>query len=290
MIERNPSEDAERVTLINDGTFNILEPVEFEAVYRAVLDHADERHDEEHGRDALDELELRERPIFGALLSTAFYAGLRLGELRDLPWRCVDFHREMLRVESGYSAGERSTTKGKRGRSTPMVPVLAERLARLGQRRAFTGGADYVFSTELGQRVNEQQVREVFYAALARAGMGARRDEIDEIDERGNAQKPIVVHDLRHSFCSWAVNAYPVTAVKEFAGHRDLATTMKYVHRQTKAEDAQRGGAYLNSVLKAEATAVARPGSVLAPVPLQRGWRADARPGRGDRGPVLPSA
>ncbi|HZV75783.1 MAG TPA: hypothetical protein VFF79_18910 [Conexibacter sp.] len=40
-----------------------------------------------------------------------------------------------------------------------------------------------------------------------------------------------------------------MTKVKEYAGHRDLKTTMRYVHHQTKAEDAEAGGAYLDGIL-----------------------------------------
>ena len=37
LIASNPSEDAERVSLEDAGIFNVLEPIEFEAVYRGVL-------------------------------------------------------------------------------------------------------------------------------------------------------------------------------------------------------------------------------------------------------------
>ena len=73
LILSNPSEDAERVSLEDAGIFNVLEPVEFEAVVE------------------LDTLTESDRELFGAFLSMAFYAGPRLGELRDLPWRNVDF-------------------------------------------------------------------------------------------------------------------------------------------------------------------------------------------------------
>jgi hypothetical protein len=53
-----------------------------------------------------------------------------------------------------------------------MVTLLAGRLAGLSTRDRFTGESDYVFSTELGQRVGEAGIRNVFYAALVRAGLG----------------------------------------------------------------------------------------------------------------------
>jgi integrase len=250
LILSNPSEDAERVTVEDPGVFNVLEPAEFEAVYHAVLGELDERSEEEQEEDdAIDDLDEAQRELFGAVLSTSFYAGLRMGEMRDVPCRNVDFARAMLRVESGYTHGARSTPKGKRARSTPLVSVLEQRLTALSRRRSFTQPDDYVFCNEIGERVSDDKVRAVFYAALTRAGLGHRRAAEDV---HGNPQTPMRVHDLRHSWCTWAVNVWPVTKVKEFAGHRDIKTTMRYVHHQTKAEDAELGGSYLAGVLSSE--------------------------------------
>jgi integrase len=246
LIASNPSEDAERITLEDPGIFNILEPVEFEAVYRAVLLQQDDRPEHAREEDAIDALTGAERQLFGALLSTAFYAGPRLGEVRDLPWRNVDFDGAMIRVESGYTRGARSTPKGKRARSTPMVSILAQRLAALSTRDRFTADADYVFSNGLGERIGDARIRKVFYAALVRAGLGHRRDTFDP---RGNPQVPIRIHDLRHSWCTWAVNVWELTKVQAYAGHRDVKTTQRYVHHKTKAQDADLGGAYLEAAL-----------------------------------------
>lgn len=255
LIASNPSEDAERVSVEDPGTFNILEPSEFEATYRAVLGELDERPQDKRDStdaDAIDELSEDERVMYGAMLSTAFYAGLRMGELRDLPWRNVDFARSMVRVESGYTHAMRSTPKGKRARSTPLVDLLAKRLATLSTRENFTGSDDYVFVNGVGQRVDDGKARAIFYAALGRAGLGHKRNEVDQ---QGNPQTPIRGHDLRHSWATWAVNVWGVTKVQHYAGHADIKTTMRYVHHQTKADDAQLGAAYLDSVLTPVAVA-----------------------------------
>jgi integrase len=246
MIESNPSADAERVSVPDSQIFNVLDPVEFEAVYRAVLLQQDERPLGERPEDAIDKLDDADRELFGTFLSTAFYAGLRLGELRDLPWRNVDFAGAMIRAETGFSEGRRSTTKGKRARSTPLVPTLSRRLAALGTRDRFTRDDDYVFSTAIGERVTDKRAREVFYAALVRAGLGHRRAKTDL---RGNPQQPIRIHDLRHSWCTWAVNVWDITKVQDYAGHTDIKTTRRYVHHKAKAEDAGLAGAYLDSAL-----------------------------------------
>lgn len=246
LIHANPSEDAERITLDDPGTFNILEPLELEAVYRAVVGQQDDRPDDEQDEDAIDALSEARRELFGALLSAGFYAGPRVGELRDLPWRNVDLAGAVIRVESGFTRGARSTPKGKRARSTPMVPILSRRLAELSRRDRFTRDADYVFANALGERLGDAAIRKVFYAALIRAGLGHRRDERDQ---RGNPQTPVRVHDLRHSFCTWAVNVWEITKVQAYAGHRDIKTTQRYVHHKTKAQDADLGGVYLDAAL-----------------------------------------
>jgi hypothetical protein len=82
----------------------------------------------------------------------------------------------------------------------------------------FTAPADYVFSTALGGRITDKRLRSVFYAALVRAGLGHKRQVADR---HGNPQEPMTPHDLRHSYCTWAMNVWPVTKVKEYAGRQD---------------------------------------------------------------------
>ena len=229
LIAANPSADAERVPVEDPGTFNILEPAEFEVVHAAVIDET----------DAFDGWP------YGTLLSVAFYAGLRLGELRDLPWRNVDLADAVIRVESSFTHGDRSTPKGRRARSTPVVPLLGGRLDGLHRETPFRRDDDYVFCNPMGERIGDAGIRKVFYAGLVDAGMGNRRDAVDR---HGNPQAPMRIHDLRHSWCTWAVNVWPLTKVQAYAGHRDIKTTQRYVHHQTKAEDAALGQAYLDRV------------------------------------------
>jgi integrase len=227
MIDNNPCADAERISVPASDDFNILSPVDFEAVVRAC--------------DGLRDV---------ALLSVAYYAGLRLGEIRELRWREVDWHKRMIYVRANSSAGQRSTTKGGRVRSVPLVTELARRLEELSRRPHWTSADDYVFATDRGARIADKDVRSAFYDALARAGLDHLRDDVDK---HGEPQKPIVFHDLRHSFCSWAVDVWPVPDVKEFAGHRDIATTMKYVHRTAKSSHATMADEALTKMLGAAA-------------------------------------
>jgi len=67
-------------------------------------------------------------------------------------------------------------------------------------------------------------MRDAFYDALTAAGLGDRRTKAD----------PMVFHDLRHSFGSLAVEAWPLYDVQAYMGHADIQTTMIYVHHQPK--------------------------------------------------------
>jgi integrase len=185
MNDEHPVADAERGQVAPRDDFNVLSPIEFEAVVRAVANDVQKV----------------------ALLSTAFYAGLRVGELHELRWADIDFPASIIVVRAGSSFGERSMTKGKRVRSVPVVDVLAHRLEMLTRRERFIDDDDYVFCDEVGARFDDDKAREDFYAALKAAGMGQRREKVDK---HGEPQKPMVFHDLRHSFCTWPVNVFTV--------------------------------------------------------------------------------
>jgi integrase len=112
---------------------------------------------------------------------------------------------------------------------------LARRLDELSKREHWTDDDDYVFATDGGARIDDKDPRGYFYDALAAAGLSQLRADVDK---HGDPQKPVVFHDLRHSYCSWAVDVWPIPDVQVFAGHREISTTMKYVHRTAKAAHA----------------------------------------------------
>jgi integrase len=81
--------------------------------------------------------------------------------------------------------------------------------------------ADLVFVNAVGEYVDDDALRDRFYDALD--GVGLKR---------------LRLHDLRHSFGSLAVQAWPLSDVKAYMGHADLATTMIYIHHQPRARAA----------------------------------------------------
>ena len=63
-----------------------------------------------------------------------------------------------------------------------------------------------------------------------------------------------MLHDLRHTFGTLAVQAFPLSDVQADMGHASITTTMIYVHHALKRAAAAR----LRALLNAEATAPER--------------------------------
>ena len=94
---------------------------------------------------------------------------------------------------------------------------------------------DLVFSPGYNTPFHHDTVRKRFYSALEAAGLERLRTKDD----------PIVFHDLRHTFGTLAVQAFPLSDVKAMMGHADISTTMIYVHHVPQTDAAARLSALL---------------------------------------------
>ena len=74
-----------------------------------------------------------------ALILAAAYAGLRLGELRALRWRDIDFERRIIHVRRSYSLANEDVPKSGRARAVPLVDQVARVLDALSRRDVFIG-------------------------------------------------------------------------------------------------------------------------------------------------------
>jgi integrase len=162
-----------------------------------------------------------------ALFRVAAFTGLRLGELRALRWGDVDWTLRVVRVRRSFTWGEEGTPKSGKVRAVPMVDQAARALDTLSRREHFTRPEDRVFVNTTGGHVEESALRGRFYSALDDAGF-----------ER--------FHDLRHTFGTLAVQAFPLTDVKAFMGHADIRTTMIYAHHLPQHDAADRLTALLD--------------------------------------------
>jgi integrase len=190
-LRENAAALVERQPLRDSGDFSVLSPAEVEALARAAQSDQD-----------------------AAFFRVASFTGLRLGELRALRWMDVDFANRVVHVKRSYTHGEVGTPKSGRVRSVPLIDQAAKALDGLSKRGLYTGPEDLVFvENELGDNVDDWRLRRRFQAALDRAKLPRLR-----------------LHDLRHTFGTIAVRAFPLTDVKAYMGHADIQTTMRYVH------------------------------------------------------------
>ncbi|MCW3047998.1 MAG: site-specific integrase [Solirubrobacterales bacterium] len=250
-IAHNPAADVESIPMPKaSGDFNVLEPVQVEAVARAAAEGwapvvAGERGKRPSGKpatrvsermaQALTDQRRADAELYAAMIRFAAYTGLRLGELRALRWRDVAWGNSTVHVRlnaptSAPAASAEKRPKSELVRSVPLTDEAARAIEPLSRREHFTGPDDRVFPSPNGGLIDGGRVRDAFYVALDAVGLGHLRTKAE----------PIVLHDLRHSFGTVAVRVAPVTDVQAWMGHADLTTTQRYIHHVPQADAAHR--------------------------------------------------
>jgi integrase len=199
-----------------------------------------------------------DRPVW----ATAFYAGLRRGELRALRvsnLRGLDGDTvASIRVEHGWDdvEGERDTKSVAGVREVPMPKtlraILAENLARTGRR-----GDDFVFGLSARQPFAPSQIRRRAEKACAVAAVGAflrRERPMVELD-------PITLHECRHSCWSY-LDAAGISESRSdrYMGHSNRSVAARGRHQLDGqlVEDAARLEEYLSGALAGKVVALAK--------------------------------
>jgi len=149
------------------------------------------------------------------LFTTAFYTGMRLGEIVNLVWECVDFKRKVIIVKNinGF------TTKNKKERIIPMNLIMESLMMNRFNKEINLYNNDYIFYRVIGIKLNEDYVSKQFKKVVREAGL----------------MENIHFHTLRHSFASRLIQkGVSLFVVKELLGHEDIKTTQIYSHLQTQ--------------------------------------------------------
>jgi integrase len=123
---------------------------------------ADGRHHAVAKRRLTDsELQARARSDAqdAALVPTAAYAGLRLGELRALRWRDIDFERRIIHVRRAFTQANEDVPKSGRARAVPMADQIARSLDQLSRRDTHTAPDELVFSNPTGGYLEDSALR-----------------------------------------------------------------------------------------------------------------------------------
>lgn len=148
-----------------------------------------------------------------ALWATAFYAGLRRGELRALRWADVDLGRSEIRVARSWDERE-GPIAPKSDAGTRTVPILAVLRDHLDALKIATGrdGDDLVFGRSASVPFPASTISKRGRRAFAAAGLA-----------------PITLHECRHTFASLLIDAgVNAKAIQTFLGHSTIQTTFDY--------------------------------------------------------------
>ncbi len=119
------------------------------------------------------------------IFTTAFYTGMRLGELLNMKWSWIDFEQNIIKVQ----CTDTFTTKSKKERIIPMCATL-----RILFRNQFPKVSDldqnnFVFTRVNGIKLNEDFISKQFKKSV-------RTSKLDD---------KIHFHSVRHSFASMLV-------------------------------------------------------------------------------------
>lgn len=167
-------------------------------------------------------LDPADRPVW----ATAFYAGLRRGELQALRARDIDLESNLIAVERGWDQVEGVIEPKSRAswRRIPLLAVLREFLVE-HLRRTGHGGEELIFG---------RTVTEAFYASTVdyrakrawRAANAREREAAESEGREPDLLRPITLHRCRHTFASLLIDSGAnAKAVQEFMGHSKIQTT-----------------------------------------------------------------
>jgi integrase len=160
---------------------------------------------------------------YEAVIRTAVFTGLRLGELLGLKWSDVDFTAGVIRVRRQLTQqgelGDPKTSSGKR--DVVMFPDLGRSLRKHRLASPFSAEDDFVFATREGTPHLQGNVTK---RGLDKAAMAA------ELTRPGEPK--LRMHDLRHCFASMLIReGADVVFVARQLGHANPAITLRvYAH------------------------------------------------------------
>jgi integrase len=150
------------------------------------------------------------RPLYG----TAFYAGLRRGELRGLRWEDVDTAGGRIHVRHGWDDKE-GEIEPKSSKGTREVPVPAILRDLLVEWKLSSGRRDgLVFGRTATEPFTTSHVRTRAKSAWTMA-----------------KQTPIGLHECRHTFVTLMFEAgVPLERIGDYVGHSSTYMTDRYRH------------------------------------------------------------
>jgi integrase len=161
-----------------------------------------------------------------ALWATAFYGGLRRGELRALRDEDIDLTANVIHVRRGWDdvQGAIDPKSQKGARDVPLAAVLRRYLL---EHRARTGrrGTDLFFGRTAFDPFTPTHIRKRARAAWAATVIG------EFFAGRSAQLEPIGLHECRHTYVSLMHAAgIPLERIGDYVGHSSSYMTDRYRH------------------------------------------------------------
>jgi integrase len=176
-----------------------------------------------------------------ALWATAFFAGLRRGELRALRNDDIDLNENVISVSRGWDNVEGPiTTNSTAGERRVPIPALLRGYLLEHRMRTGRRGSDLFFGRSRMSAFESTTVRKRALRAWQAAGL-----------------EPIGLHESRHTYVSLMFDAgFPLERIGDYVGHSGSYMTDRYRHLLAghEAEASARFDAYLASKLTGEQT------------------------------------
>jgi integrase len=150
-----------------------------------------------------------------ALWATAFYAGLRRGELQALAWADVDLAKGLISVERSWDQ-KQGLVEPKSAAGRRRVPIAAVLRDYLVRHRLNNPNAHRVF----GRRTDD--------TPFSPSTIAQRAERAWE----GQGLRPVTLHECRHTFATLMIAAgVNAKALQTFMGHSSITVTLdRYGH------------------------------------------------------------
>ena len=176
---------------------------------------------EKEADDVLEQAKLFMGGYYYPHILCALRTGMRIGEIKALKWKDIDFENRQVEVRRSCRRGRVTGTKTDKWRRVDITPHLAEALKELKTRQkrlSLKNGLpvpEWVFAGKKGQILS----RVAFENALNRCLEGARL-------------RRIRIHDLRHSYATIRLmRGHNVGDVSYQLGHSSIKMTYDvYAH------------------------------------------------------------
>ncbi len=170
----------------------------------------------------------RAQSLWRPLIITAIFTGMRISELRGLPWRDVDLEAGVIHVRQRADAWRNiGPPKSKAGaRDIPLAPIVINAL-RLWRKSCPKGQLDLVFPNKSGNVDSIQNLRTRFFDPLQiAAGVASDSDKLGD-NGRPVPKAKYGFHALRHAAASLFIAhlGWTPKRVQVVMGHANISMT-----------------------------------------------------------------